>query len=159
MAAPPQRLCSSVHSPYFAFFISCIWFADTHLHNENNELSFPEMEQNPRPVLEKRERIAATSGLLFWVAPAIQGLQPLSFTVLLCYWIRLTGRCQLKLVSVWQWSKAVSAGFCCRAVPLFVGYCVSLHKHKYLILYIFVNMGFTDLVVVAWVHFGDKWGT
>lgn len=55
MAAPPQRLCSSVHSPYFAFFISCIWFADTHLHNENNELSFPEMEQNPRPVLEKRE--------------------------------------------------------------------------------------------------------
>lgn len=68
MALPPQRLCWSVHSPFIAFFKSCIWFADTRLQNENNELSFPEIELNPWPVLEKsviRERIAATSGLLF----------------------------------------------------------------------------------------------
>lgn len=36
-------------------------------------------------------------------------------------------------------------------MALFVGYCISLHKQKYLILYIVVNMGFTDLVVVAYV--------
>lgn len=88
MALPPQRLCSSMHSPFIAFFKSYIWFADTHLQNENNELGFPEMELNPGPVLEKsvvRERIATTSGLLVRVTPAVQGLEPLRFTVLLCY--------------------------------------------------------------------------
>lgn len=47
------------------------------------------------------------------------------------------------------------SGFCCREVPFFVGYCVSLHKTKYLFIYVFVNMGFTNLVSIC-VHCGDE---
>lgn len=77
-----------MHSPFFALFKSYIWFAGTHLQNERSELSIPEMELKPGPVLEKsvvREKVAATSSLLFPQGPFPQGLQPLSFTILLCY--------------------------------------------------------------------------
>lgn len=38
-----------MHPPLFALFKSGVWFAD--LQNEKDELSFPEMELNPGPVL------------------------------------------------------------------------------------------------------------
>lgn len=56
--------------------------------------------------------------------------------------------------------KRVTVRFCCREEPIFVDYCASVHKIKYLF-FIFVNMGFTDLVVVVsvlTVGMGDKRG-
>lgn len=102
MALPPQRLCCSVHSPFIAFFKSCIWFADTHLQNENNELSFPEIELDPWPVLEKREDCchlrSPLSSDTCCSGPAASELHHPGLLLN----PPDSERCQLKLGSVWQ---------------------------------------------------------
>lgn len=49
-------------SSLFALFKACVWFAGTHLQNKNDELSFPEMELNPRPVLESAVTLTYCKG-------------------------------------------------------------------------------------------------